>query len=107
MGNPTGNSLPKCQLARIQQMIDELDFPDRGSDKHISFWIDTLCIPINNPHERKLCIAKMANIYAQATAVLVLDSGLKLSRHRLWRSVVYGSCNVPGNVDCGPSRRAS
>lgn len=79
MGNPKHNSLPVCQLTRIQQMVDELNFPGRGTDEHVPFWIDTLCVPVRHKHKqfRKLCIVNMRNIYEQAAAVLVLDSGLQ------------------------------
>ena len=79
MGNPKDNSLPKCQLLRIQNMVDEINFPDRANVEHVPFWIDTLCVPVREEFKdfRKRCIVNMRNIYERAAAVLVLDAGLQ------------------------------
>ncbi|KAI5990026.1 hypothetical protein F5J12DRAFT_863356 [Pisolithus orientalis] len=78
LGNPTGNTLPICQISRIQKMVDEL-FPDRGVDQHVPFWMDTLCVPVgdNLKEYRKKCIIRMRTIYQEAAAVLVLDVGMQ------------------------------
>ncbi|KIJ24594.1 hypothetical protein M422DRAFT_56349 [Sphaerobolus stellatus SS14] len=76
LGNPTGNTLPVCQLACIQEMVDEL-FTDRCPDEHIPFWMDTLCVPVHDAECRKKCIIRMRTIYQEAAAVLVLDAGVQ------------------------------
>ena len=37
------NSLPSCQLARLQKMVNELYQVERP----VAFYIDTLCVPRN------------------------------------------------------------
>ncbi|KAI5990031.1 hypothetical protein F5J12DRAFT_748042, partial [Pisolithus orientalis] len=78
LGNPTGNTLPICQVSRIQKMVDEL-LPDRGVDQHVPFWMDTLCVPVGDSLKeyRKKCIIRMRTIYQEAEAVLVLDVGMQ------------------------------
>ncbi|OAP58045.1 hypothetical protein AYL99_07135 [Fonsecaea erecta] len=47
------------------------------------FWIDTLCIPAygkNQPELRRVAISKLRDTYANATAILVLDSWLLSSK---------------------------
>ncbi|KAF9467005.1 hypothetical protein BDZ94DRAFT_1305863 [Collybia nuda] len=77
LGNPHENSLPICQLDRIQAAIDAVlpeaeNFPAR-------FWMDTLCIPVADEHKslRKASIKMMRQIYRHAEAVLIFDSGLQ------------------------------
>ena len=41
------------------------------------FWIDTLCAPLQSPATRKKSILHMHNIYAQATATIVLDEAIE------------------------------
>ncbi|KAI9740183.1 MAG: hypothetical protein M1834_004761 [Cirrosporium novae-zelandiae] len=78
MGNPHQNSLPRCQLWRVQALVnalyDEMDDP-------VPFWIDTMCVPLER-NARKKAILRMADTYIQADKVLVLDSSLQqCSRH--------------------------
>lgn len=57
LGNPTLNSLPKCQLIVIRDWIAAL--PEaKIDDSKIHFWMDTLCVP------------------EEASSVLVLESEL-------------------------------
>jgi hypothetical protein len=80
------NTLPKCQLSRIQGLVDRLyrerhrgwkqDYEPDNHDEHIGFWIDTLCVPVGkgNKDIRKCAISQMSDIYRNADRVLVLDS---------------------------------
>ncbi|KAK3353866.1 hypothetical protein B0T25DRAFT_581540 [Lasiosphaeria hispida] len=79
MGNPRENRLPDCQLARIQAMVDNLDFLGRDPSSPVAFWMDTLCIPMANKHKalRKECIRSMRLIYSEASAVLALDAWMQ------------------------------
>lgn len=81
MGNPFHNSLPTCQLDRIQKLVDEL------CDNHLSrktfqgragFWMDTLCCLVGEELKdfRKQSIREMREIYSEAIAVLVIDPWL-------------------------------
>jgi hypothetical protein len=79
MGNPLENRLPDCQLARIQEMVNNLDFPGRDLSLPVAFWMDTLCIPVADKYKplRKECIKSMRLIYSEASAVLVLDAWMQ------------------------------
>lgn len=72
LGNPHQNTLPQCQLLRLQdyvnQLYDESLWP-------VSFWIDTICVPLDRQY-RSLAIQRMASTYAGADKVLVLDAWL-------------------------------
>lgn len=70
LGNDRSNSLPPCQLLKLQDLVNGLYVP---SEQPIAFWIDTLCVPRRYP-ERGLAIAQMRDIYAGADKVLVLDA---------------------------------
>ncbi|KIX91925.1 uncharacterized protein Z520_12361 [Fonsecaea multimorphosa CBS 102226] len=89
LGNPRANALPVCQLkalrTQLQYMIltnpeyfDDI-FPEglhihkRAHLERLYFWIDTLCIPVNNLEIRKKAILDMRNVFEAASAVLVKD----------------------------------
>ena len=80
LGNFEGNSMPGCQLSRIQKAIDslyhdELAIYDSNS-LSIPFWMDTLLIP-NDPKLEKIkkdTIINMTQIYKNANNVVVIDS---------------------------------
>lgn len=94
MGNPAANSLPRCQLSRLQQMVDQLcsrswaeqkrylsmfgpkklSAEGASSSKARGFWMDSLCVPVRDENARKKAIRNMRNVYENADAVLVLDS---------------------------------
>jgi len=93
MGNEKENSLPKCQLSRIQKLVNELNAVPPGSEQStpgstsscdgpaqaVGFWMDTLCVPIRKedyPH-RKTTIARMRTIYSEACRVLDLDTWIQ------------------------------
>ncbi|EXJ81203.1 hypothetical protein A1O3_07493 [Capronia epimyces CBS 606.96] len=76
LGNQDSNALPRCQLSRLQKLVDQV-----SGNRSTPFWIDTLCIPQSNyrPHlqpYRLRAINEMNHVYRNATAVLVLDSEL-------------------------------
>lgn len=107
MGNENENSLPLCQLSNIQKMVDKLYAGKRRENHHISvlgptnpfiltsekskkkvdvpdtpqapvgFWMDTLCVPVNDEKLRKMTISRMRTIYTEAHRVLVLDSRVR------------------------------
>ncbi|OAP61870.1 hypothetical protein AYL99_04073 [Fonsecaea erecta] len=73
-GNLHANSMPLCQLARLQHRVNDLY--NRGrADANIPFWIDTLCVPVQPEHTatRRRAIVAMGQIYAEAAKVLVVD----------------------------------
>lgn len=74
LGNASGNSLPMCQLRRLQRLVDGL-FP--AHDGPVPFWIDTICVPFSDM--KKHAIRKMAMVYKDASKTLVLDRSLEIS----------------------------
>ncbi|MCJ1459538.1 hypothetical protein MMC28_009917 [Mycoblastus sanguinarius] len=73
LGNPKANSLPRCQLERIQHLVNRLD---SNETYLIPFWIDTICVPLA-PELKSMAIAAMDKTYRNATNVLVLDKSWK------------------------------
>ena len=73
LGNPHENSLPLCQLERIQSLVNKV-YAD-GS-YIVPYWIDTICVPLEEEWKR-LAIARMDRTYAEADVVLVLDNSLQ------------------------------
>jgi Heterokaryon incompatibility protein (HET) len=72
LGNPDGNSLPKCQLLHLQNLANQI----ASQEGHpVPFWIDTICVPIE-PKYRKLAIKSMSQVYREAKYVIVLDTSL-------------------------------
>jgi hypothetical protein len=73
-GNLDANSLPLCQLIRIQNHVNAL-YHGKTADDNVPFWIDTLCIPVQpeNYATRRRAIIQMRAIYEQADKVLVVD----------------------------------
>lgn len=75
------NSLPICQLERLQSMVNAL-YP--GAEHEIPFWIDTLCIPTERKGAvttegkrlRTKAIESMYTVYDGAEKVLVLDASI-------------------------------
>ena len=77
LGNTAANSLPACQLYRIQNMVDST--PGRTTGTPTCFWIDSLCVPqdYKEPHLtvfRQKANRSMDLKYKSASAVLVLDA---------------------------------
>jgi len=75
MGNAQENALYECQIARLQILVNKL-YPARYWP--IPFWIDTFCIPVDDPETRKIAIAQMEWVYKSASKVLVLDRSLQV-----------------------------
>lgn len=76
LGNPKQNSLPGCQLQRMQVLVDNLASHENIGVDAIPFWMDTLCCPIQPKEARRAAITKMAKTYERATCVLVIDRSL-------------------------------
>lgn len=72
IGNPRKNSLPRCQLSRLQNFCDRLYDQEH---RPVPFWIDTVCVPLE-PQHRKKAIELMVPTYKEADKVLVLDASL-------------------------------
>jgi hypothetical protein len=79
LGNPKGNSMPQCQISRVQEAVNVLYGSGIGARENaqpIPFWIDTLCVPNGKGLEkiRDEAIRAMKQIYLDANKVLVIDA---------------------------------
>ena len=57
-------------MLRLQNLVNKLLEPEQWP---VHFWLDTLCVPLRNPH-RRIAINSMKSIYQGACKVLVIDS---------------------------------
>ncbi|KAI0142837.1 hypothetical protein GGR57DRAFT_485354 [Xylariaceae sp. FL1272] len=78
LGNPRENALPTCQLIELRRSIKALHSSLADSEGPFLFWMDTLCIPVQQADLTLQLdqIARMASIYKGAVASLVLDAEL-------------------------------
>jgi hypothetical protein len=79
LGNPQENSLPACQLLRIQSLVDKLGktaLDEHHADSSMPFWMDTLCVPREPQELRRKAIMRMRETYENAEHVLVIDKNL-------------------------------
>ena len=77
LGNPSTNSLPRCQILRLERLTREL-FVSLSRFVQPALWIDTLCIPVHESlrDKRKLAISKLAETYSKADQCLIIDADL-------------------------------
>ena len=83
MGNPFDNSLPICQLERIQGLVDSLcstHLPEKRRHQSPGFWMDTICCIVGLDEESRKykgkSIKSMREIYHDCVAVLIIDPWL-------------------------------
>ena len=69
MGNSKANALPRCQIEKLWEFIEELE--PRSS----ALWIDTISVPVSDEWKR-LAISKLREVYSTAAKVLVVDHDL-------------------------------
>ena len=72
LGNSFSNSLPMCQISRLQSLVDRL-YPKISGP--VPFWIDTLFIPLTVPGQY-LALEAAYNVYRRADATIVLDESI-------------------------------
>ncbi|KAL8766909.1 MAG: hypothetical protein Q9209_006457 [Squamulea sp. 1 TL-2023] len=72
LGNPHQNSLPACQLARLQSMTSFVLQYIGSEQTDGGFWIDTLCVPLREA-PRKKALSLIRRSFREATFTLVLD----------------------------------
>ncbi|KAL4950121.1 hypothetical protein BDW69DRAFT_172836 [Aspergillus filifer] len=87
LGNPHDNTIPYCQIAYIQRLVDSL-YADSDSNSNegsnaesprpLKFWLDTLCIPVADEYSRyrKLAINRMNTTFRRSDKTLALDNSL-------------------------------
>ncbi len=72
VGNPRTNSLPVCQLQRLQSLA-VIALEHIGSDyTKGTFWIDTLCVPLEES-ARKQALSLIRKTFQEAACTVVLD----------------------------------
>jgi hypothetical protein len=71
LGNPVENSLPRCQLARISEFVNNL--PGGNGNCRTLFWMDTICFPVHHADAANAALKFMRRTYKDADRVLVLD----------------------------------
>ena len=83
LGNTKGNALPQSQLRRIYQLLTSFCTEEliEGGQARPFLWLDTLCCPVD-PQRKLLALAKLPEVYREASQVLVLDSSLTATDHR-------------------------
>lgn len=81
LGNPKSNSLPRCQIQYLRdRTLNCLWTQGRKDAKRVQLWIDTLCVPLDEPL-RGRAIELIKDTFGRASEILVLDGRLKsLSR---------------------------
>lgn len=79
LGNTRANSLPQCQLERLNAIVSDL-FEDK--ETAVPFWIDTICCPKEPKESHDLAIIAMRKTYTDAKKVLVLDAYLERTEWR-------------------------
>jgi hypothetical protein len=72
LGNPKGNSLPRCQLRFLQKCLVGLEGLESDPCRRL-LWMDTICVPTTSDAGRAAAILAMRKTYEEAEAVLVLD----------------------------------
>ena len=77
LGNPHANSLHRCKLVRLRELVSAVDNPDHSSVEPPLIWLDTLCCPAKDGEGKQKAIEKIRLVYQRAKHVLVLDAGLK------------------------------
>ncbi|KAL7917865.1 hypothetical protein ACQKWADRAFT_305659 [Trichoderma austrokoningii] len=79
LGNPRANSLPRCQVKRVAQLIaslqDQVEVEQTEYKTKYRIWIDTLCCPIEL-ESKLIALERIAGVYRNAAHVLVLDATL-------------------------------
>ncbi len=80
LGNPHANALPRCQLLRLQSLLQSSNMPwDSGDiNQELLLWCDTLCCPVEPSEAKNRALLQMKRTYHDATMVLVLDASLQL-----------------------------
>jgi hypothetical protein len=77
LGNPNSNSLHRCKLHYLREVVASIDNHDIGNENNAPFiWLDTLCCPAEDGDGKQLAIEKIRVVYQNAKHVLVLDAGL-------------------------------
>lgn len=90
MGNFHQNQLYECQLLSLHNTISK----SKRARSKVHYWLDTICIPIDEAL-KQLAMGNMAQVYASAKDVLVLDPHIQhtnaVSLNRLELEMIVAS----------------
>ena len=83
-GNPTENSMQRCQLAHLKKKLEHIrgqigdSITDKASKQNLYFWIDTLAIPVQKRYreQRTKIIGRIYDIFNLAKYTIVIDNEL-------------------------------
>ncbi len=82
LGNPFDNSLPRCQVIKVAQLVETLQESvaeknggSGSSSGAYRFWVDPFCCPVE-PEGKRISLQRIAAVYRNAAHVLVLDKSL-------------------------------
>ena len=80
LGNPTADSLPRCQLLQLYGLLQHQDLATDAGDAQgdLLLWCDTLCCPVEPQEAKDRALTYMRKTYEDAIHVLVLDTSLRL-----------------------------
>ncbi|KAI4178645.1 MAG: hypothetical protein L6R41_008297 [Letrouitia leprolyta] len=101
LGNSTATALPRCQIARLKTLVNNIDFeylPIRGPKdptkdaSQMLLWCDTLCCPVESKEAKKIALTQLYRTYEDAFMVLVLDGNLVSHPRRTDRVSVEEAC---------------
>jgi hypothetical protein len=76
LGNPRANSLHRCKLIRLRELVSTVGNPSTSTSETPLIWLDTLCCPAKDGEGKQKAIEKIRLVYQRARHVLVLDAGL-------------------------------
>ena len=79
LGNPYANSLPRCQLQLLHEILCGFAQVERGKahGQGMYIWVDTLCCPVEPAEAKRLALSRMKKPYTEASHVLVLEASLR------------------------------
>jgi hypothetical protein len=81
LGNPNSNSLHRCKLHHLREVVASIDNHDIGNENNAPFiWLDTLCCPAEDGDGKQLAIEKIRVVYQNAKHVSYLFLTLDLCR---------------------------
>jgi hypothetical protein len=103
LGNPFANSLPKCKLYHLQELVKATirQSTEGGEQAKVNplIWLDTLCCPAQDGVGKKTAIEKIRLVYRRAQHVLVLDAIL-MSHDSTSQEWPETSMHIPRVFDC-------
>ena len=76
LGNFSSNEVHACRLRDVSDYIHRLFLSESMDLEAEYFWLDSLCVPVEECQTRKKAMGLMAKVYQECFAMLVIDSSL-------------------------------